>query len=140
MCINRIKNWEEKQEHELFIVPQMNRNIILGKNWLKQFGVHMSYDLGCIRAVKFYIKLEDLHISSIARLTSETIINRGKTTEAPALYKAVLVYSGDKDGVSMEEEISTQPAELDETNAVIPTGVKQQQSQSKQTRSAFPAE
>ena len=52
----------------------------------------------------------------------------------------------------MEEEISTQSAELDETNAVIltdikqqhsqstqtSTGVKQQQSQSKQTRSVFP--
>ena len=50
------------------------------------------------------------------------------------------VYTGDKDDVFMEEEISTQSAELDETNAVIKTatGVKQQQSQSKQTRSAFP--
>ena len=52
----------------------------------------------------------------------------------------------------MEEEIFTQSAELDETNAVIITGIKQQQSrskqtgtgvkqqlsQSKQTRSAFP--
>ena len=38
----------------------------------------------------------------------------------------------------MGKEISTQPAELDETNAVIPIGIKQQQSQSKQTRSAFP--
>ena len=38
----------------------------------------------------------------------------------------------------MEEEISTQSAELDETNKVILRGVKQQQSQSKQTRSAFP--
>ena len=62
------------------------------------------------------------------------------------------VHTGDKDDVSMEEEISTQSAELDETNAVIltsvkqqqsqstqtSTGVKQQQSQSTQTRSAFP--
>ena len=62
------------------------------------------------------------------------------------------VYTGDKDYAFMEEEISTQSAELDETNAVIltgekqqqsqskqtSTGVKQQQTQSKQTRSAFP--
>ena len=33
----------------------------------------------------------------------------------------------------MEEGISTQSAELDETNAVIAAGVKQQQSQSQQT-------
>ena len=25
---------KEKQEHEFFIVPQMNRNIILGRDWL----------------------------------------------------------------------------------------------------------
>ena len=59
--------------------------------------------------------------------------NRGKTTEASVLYKAVPVYTGGKDDVSLEEEISKQPAELDETNAVFPTGIKQQQSQSKQT-------
>ena len=53
----------------------MNRNIILGRDWLKQFGVHMYYDLGCIRVGKSYIKLEeDLHISSIARVTAKTII------------------------------------------------------------------
>ena len=39
---------KEKQEHEFFIVPQMNRNIILGRDWLKQFGVHMYNDLGCM--------------------------------------------------------------------------------------------
>ena len=34
----------EKQEHEFFVVPEINRNIILGRGWLKQFGVHMYYD------------------------------------------------------------------------------------------------
>ena len=58
--------------------------------------------------------------------------------EAPVLYNAVQVYTGDKDDVFMEEEISTQSAELNEINAVILTGVKQQQRQSKQTRSAIP--
>ena len=43
------------------------------------------------------------------------------------------VYNGGKDDVFMEEEISTQSAELDETNSVILTGIKQQQSQTKQT-------
>ena len=36
----------------------------------------------------------------------------------------------DKDDVFMEGEISTQSAELGEKNAIILTGVKQQQSQS----------
>ena len=39
---------EKKQEHEFFVIPEKNRNIILGKDWLKQFGVHMYYDLGCL--------------------------------------------------------------------------------------------
>ena len=66
---------KEKQKYEFFIVPQMNRNIILGRDWLKQFGVCMYYDLECIRVGKSYIKLEDdLYISSIARLTTKSII------------------------------------------------------------------
>ena len=67
---------KEKQEHEFFIAPQMNRNIIFGRDWLKQFGVHMYYGTGCIRVGKSYIKLEEnLHISSTARLMTEIIKN-----------------------------------------------------------------
>ena len=67
---------KEKEDHEFFIVPQMNRNIILGRDWLKQFGVCMYYDLGCIRVGRSYIKLEeDLHISSIVRLATKTKLN-----------------------------------------------------------------
>ena len=66
---------KEKQECEVFIVPHMNRNIILSRDWLKQFGVCMYYDLGCIRVGKSYLKLEEDHnISSITRLTTEIII------------------------------------------------------------------
>ena len=66
---------KEKQEHEFFTVPQMNRNIILGRDWLMQFRMCMYYYLGHIRVGKSYIKLEeDLHTSSIARLTTETIM------------------------------------------------------------------
>ena len=67
-----------------------------------------------------------------AKVSYRLARNRGKT-EAPVLYKAVSVYTGNKGDVFMEEEISTQHAELDETNAVVPTGIKQPQSQSKQT-------
>ena len=45
---------KEKHEHEFFIVPQMNRNIILGRDWLKQFGMHMYHDIGCIGVGKSY--------------------------------------------------------------------------------------
>ena len=49
---------KKKQEHEFFLVLQMNRNIILVRDWLKQFCVHMYYDLGCVRAGKSYTELE----------------------------------------------------------------------------------
>ena len=45
-----------------------------------------------------------------------------KSNRHPGL--AVPVYTGYKDDVFMEEEISTQPVEIDETNAVIFTGVE----------------
>ena len=53
----------------------MSRNTIVGRDWLKQFGVHMYYDLGYIRIGKSYVKIEeDIHISSLARLAAHTII------------------------------------------------------------------
>ena len=65
----------EKQEQEFFVVPESNRNIILGRDQLKQLGVGMYYDLGWIRIGKSYVKMEeDIHISSLARVTTHTII------------------------------------------------------------------
>ena len=43
----------EKQEHKFLVVPEMNKNIILARDWLKQFGFCMYYDIGCIRIGKF---------------------------------------------------------------------------------------
>ena len=48
-----------KQEHEFFGVPEMNRDIILGRDWLTHFGVHMSYDIGCTNNGKSYVKMEE---------------------------------------------------------------------------------
>ena len=67
----------EKQEHELFVVPEMNRNIILSRDWLKQCGVCIYYNSGCIRIGKSYVKIEeDIHISLLARLTAQTVIRQ----------------------------------------------------------------
>ena len=45
----------------------MNRNMILGTDWLKNHGVRIYYDLGCIRiGDKNYVNLEeDIHIASV---------------------------------------------------------------------------
>jgi hypothetical protein len=46
----------------------MNRNIILGCDWLDQNGVMLYYELGCLRIGQMYIPLEeDIHIASIVR-------------------------------------------------------------------------
>ena len=77
----------EKQEHEFFVVPGMNRKIIFGRDWLKQFGVCMYYDWVCIRIGKPQVKMEDdMHISSLARLTTQTVIR--PQTEKLCLYIA----------------------------------------------------
>ena len=70
-----MKNASEKQEYEFFAVPQLNRNIILGRDWLKQFGVWMYYYLGCRGIGKSYVKMEeDIYMSSLARLATHTVI------------------------------------------------------------------
>ena len=57
----------------------MNRNIILGRDWLKLIGVHMYHGYGCIRIGKSYVKMEeDTHSSSLARLTVQTVIRLQK--------------------------------------------------------------
>ena len=42
-----------------FIVRDMNRNLILGCDWLEKDGVRMYFDLGCIKINKTYIPLQE---------------------------------------------------------------------------------
>lgn len=54
--------------HKLYIVKNLNRNVILGLDLLQSRGVRVSHDLGCIRVHNVYIPLEDdIHIASIIR-------------------------------------------------------------------------
>ena len=56
--------------HSFYVVPTMNRNVILGRDFLTNNGVRLYYDLGCLRINKHFVSLEeDLHIASLARLT-----------------------------------------------------------------------
>ena len=61
---------------ETFCVKDgLNRNFILGMDWLKDNGVRIYFDLGMLRIGKTYVKLqEDCHISSILRLKKKTTI------------------------------------------------------------------
>lgn len=61
--------------HRFYIVDGMNRNCILGLDWLRQNGVRMYFDLSCMRIGKTYIPLEeDVHIASILRITQKTVL------------------------------------------------------------------
>jgi hypothetical protein len=45
--------------------------MILGREWLKQNGVRLYFDLGYLRIDKTYVRLEeDIHISSLFFLTN----------------------------------------------------------------------
>ena len=51
------------------VTDGLNRNFILGMDWLKERGVRIYFDLGMLSTGKTYVKLqEDCHISSILRL------------------------------------------------------------------------
>lgn len=65
-----------EMKHQFYVVREMNRNLILGSDWLLQNGVRIYYDLGCLRVGdKTYVNLEeDIHISSVARIKYTTIL------------------------------------------------------------------
>ena len=63
------------QNHLFYIVRDMNRNLILGNDWLTQNGVRLYFDLGCLRIGNVYVPIEhDIHIASILRLKSRNIL------------------------------------------------------------------
>ena len=60
--------------HDFIVVRNLNRNIILGRDSLRQNGVRMYFDLGALRIGEEYIVLEDIHISSIVRLAQWVVL------------------------------------------------------------------
>ena len=62
--------------HGFFVVPEINTNSIFGRVLVKQFGVYTYYDFSWIRMSKSYAKMEEnIHISSLARLMTQTLID-----------------------------------------------------------------
>ena len=55
--------------HKFYVVRNLNRNVIIGLDWLKSRGVRVYHDLSCIRVHETYIPLvDDIHVASIARI------------------------------------------------------------------------
>ena len=65
----------ERNKTIIFCSTRNEQKNYIGRDWLKQFGVCMYYDLGCIRIGKSYVKMEeDTHIYSLATLAAHMII------------------------------------------------------------------
>ena len=62
----------ENLKHKFYVVDNMNRNLILGRDWMIDDKIRIYYDLGCLRTGNTYVPLlEDMHISSVLRLTAD---------------------------------------------------------------------
>jgi hypothetical protein len=69
--------------HVFYVVANMNRNIILGRDWLVQIGVRLYYDLGCLRVGNIYTNLEeDIYFKTFK-------INDYKTTDFKYLFSKI---------------------------------------------------
>lgn len=76
-------------EHTFFVVPNLNSNFILGRDWLTTNGVRIYFDLGCIRIRKTYIPLqEDIHISSLVRIANKVILKPQTVTHCSGKVKS----------------------------------------------------
>jgi hypothetical protein len=64
-----------KMSHSFYVVSDMNRNVILGRDWLILNGVRFYFDLSCLRVQNKYIPLqENIHIASVLRLSNKTLL------------------------------------------------------------------
>lgn len=69
-------------DHKLYVTKGLNRNMILGRDWLKKNNVRLYFDLGLMRIDgKVYAELkEDLHISTIVRTPKKLIMRPNTVT------------------------------------------------------------
>ncbi len=73
-----------RMSHVFYVVRNLNRNIILGQDWLRANGVRVYHDLGCILVSQTYIPMvEDMHVASVARATTK---NKNSTSKCAHLY------------------------------------------------------
>ena len=81
-----------EMSQEFYVIRHLNRNLILGLDWLKNNNVRLYFDLKCLR-IKHYVNLEeDIHIASTVRMKKTYLIKpqtamicKGKVRENPDL-------------------------------------------------------
>lgn len=67
---------------KFYVTDGLNRNMILGRDWMTRYSVRLYFDLGLMRINgKTYTELkEDIHISSIVRTTKKLTIKPNTVT------------------------------------------------------------
>ena len=61
--------------HTFIVASGINKNVILGKDWLSKVGVRLYFDLQKLRVGKTYVPLQpDIHIHAIVRLKDELVM------------------------------------------------------------------
>ena len=74
-----------KIEHTFVVVPEINRNIILGRDFLQQNQVRLYFDLKKMRIKNNYVDLEeDSHIASLVRLKRKVVLRPQTMAVCPA--------------------------------------------------------
>lgn len=65
-----------EMSQDFYVVRDLNRNLILGLDWLKQNNVRIYFDLKCLRINgKTYVNLEeDIHVASTVRMKRTCVI------------------------------------------------------------------
>ena len=83
----------EVRDHEFVIVSEMNRNMILGMDWLVQNKVNLYFGLGKLKIGSTYVSLEkDIHIASLVRVAADTVLKPQTATICRVKIKENLRY------------------------------------------------
>ena len=109
-----------KTKQLFYVVSNMNRNVILGIDFLKNNNVRLYYDLGCLRIKNAYVPFEeDAQISSLVRVASDQVLKpqtriicQGKLRNSadlpPALYQVSSIdrgYLSHEPGLMLEDSV-----------------------------------
>ena len=71
----QLKVGNQYTHQECVVVQNLNRLVILGRDWFRKYGVRIYYDLGTIRLNGEYIPLEeDIHMSNVATLAESVTL------------------------------------------------------------------
>ena len=80
-----------KVNQKFYVVQNINRNIILGRDFLQRKGICLYHDLNCLCINNWYVPFEeDFQIASLVRFTSDQVVKpqsscvyNGKIKENP---------------------------------------------------------